>query len=232
MIVDTHLHPLSDDMAAYPRLETSRFQGVNTVDETLAQMRLAGVDRVVLVQFFGVYGNDNSYVADCVEQHPESFAGVGCVDPFAPDAAASLTYWARERGLHALRLFAPRGEEGAERWPDSPFAYPLLECAQALGVPVCLSMQKEQVVHLPGLLQCFPSLQVLLDHTANVPMAGESDEALALMPLARHPNLLLKFSTQNFAATADPAQIAPFLRALVGAFGADRLMWGSNYPAG
>src|SRR4051794_28962361 len=114
MIVDTHLHPLSDDMAAYPRLESARFQGVNTVDETLEQMRLGGVDRVVLVQFFGVYGNDNSYVADCVQRHPESFAGVGCVDPLAPDAGAALTYWVRERGLHALRLFAPRGAEGAE----------------------------------------------------------------------------------------------------------------------
>ena len=87
MIVDTHLHPLSPDEATYPRLATSRFQGVSPAEEIVAQLKRAGVDKAVAVQFFGVYGNDNSYVADTVGAYPETFAGVGCVDPLSPDAA-------------------------------------------------------------------------------------------------------------------------------------------------
>src|SRR5438270_538013 len=105
MIVDTHLHPVSDDVAAYPRLPSSRFEGRNTDEDMLVQMRLAGIDRVFLVQFYGVYGTDNAYVADCVTRHPEAFVGVGCVDPVAPDAADSVQYWVRERGIGGLRLF-------------------------------------------------------------------------------------------------------------------------------
>ena len=228
MIVDTHLHPLSPDETAYPRLPTSRFQGVNTADDILKQMQHAGVDRVVGVQFFGVYGNDNSYVADCVTAHPEAFAGVGCVDPLAPDAAEALAAWVK-RGIRGLRLFTPRDRPDLARWPDEPAVYPLYEAAIALGTPVCLSMQPAALEQLGTLLQRFPAMTVVLDHLANVSPGLE--EAKRLMALAPHANLQLKFSTQNFPNVDERSVIAPvFMSQLVQAFGDVRLMWGSNYP--
>lgn len=229
MIVDTHLHPLSPDEAAYPRLPTSRFQGVNTADDILSQMHRAGVARVVGVQFFGVYGNDNSYVADCVMAHPEAFTGVGCVDPLAPDAAEALAAWTKQ-GVRGLRLFTPRDRPDLARWPDEAAAYPLYEAALALGTSVCLSMQPAGLEHVGTLLQRFPMMIVVLDHMANVTMDATAEDTRRLLALAAHPNLHLKFSTQNFATVDDPSVIPPFLRALTGAFGAERLMWGSNYP--
>jgi predicted TIM-barrel fold metal-dependent hydrolase len=230
MIVDTHLHPLSPDEGAYPRLETSRFQGTNTDEDVLAQMRGAGVDRVTLVQFFGVYGNDNAYVADCVARHPEAFAGVGCVDPLAPDAADKLAYWVKDRGLSALRLFTPRGRDDLSRWPDEPIAYPLLRQAEALGIPVCLSMSPPQLGNLPGVLTRFGTLTVVLDHAANVPVDPTAEETQRLFALASHTNLHLKYSNQNFSTVDDAAVITSWLGALKDTFGVGRLMWGSNYP--
>jgi predicted TIM-barrel fold metal-dependent hydrolase len=227
--VDTHLHPLSPDEARYPRLATSRFQGVSPADEIVAQMKRAGVDRAVAVQFFGVYGNDNSYVADTVGAYPEALAGVGCVDPLAPDAGDALASWVK-RGVRGLRLFTPRERPDLARWPDEAAAYPLYEAAIALGTPVCLSIQPAGLEHVGTLAARFPGLTLVLDHIGNVPLDASAVETQALMALAVHPNLHLKFSTQNFATVEDESAIPPFLRALVGAFGAERLMWGSNFP--
>lgn len=229
MIVDTHLHPLSPDAARYPRLATSRFQGDNSAEDIAAQLKQAGVDRAVAVQFFGVYGNDNSYVAETVAAYPATFAGVGCVDALAPDAADALASWVK-RGVRGLRLFTPRERTDLSRWPDEAVAYPLYEAAAALGVPVCLSLQPASLEYVGTLAARFPALTLVLDHIANVPLDASAAETQALLALAVHPNLHLKYSTQNFATVDDASVIPSFLHALVGAFGAERLMWGSNFP--
>jgi predicted TIM-barrel fold metal-dependent hydrolase len=229
MIVDTHLHPLSPDTATYPRLPTARFQGVSAAEDIVAHLQHAGVDRAVAVQFFGVYGEDNSYVADSVNGHPEVFAGVGCVDPLAPDAAEALASWTK-CGVRGLRLFTPRERPDLARWPDEPSAYPLYEAAVVLGTPVCLSIQPAALEHVGTLARRFPSLILILDHMGNVPMDASVAEAQTLFALGQQPNVNVKFSTQNFATVADRSTIPAFIAKLVGPFGAARLMWGSNYP--
>jgi predicted TIM-barrel fold metal-dependent hydrolase len=229
VIVDTHLHPLSPDLTAYPRQATSRFQGVNAAADAVAQLKHAGVDRALAVQFQGVYGYDNSYIADSVSAYPETFAGVGCVDPLAPDAADQLASWTK-RGIRGLRLFAPRERPDLARWPDEPAVYPLYEAAIALGVPVCLSHGAAFLAATGTLAQRFPQLILVLDHMSSVPMDASAVETQALLALAREPNVHVKFSTQNFAAVSDRAEVPRFIRDLAGAYGAARLMWGSNYP--
>jgi predicted TIM-barrel fold metal-dependent hydrolase len=229
VIADTHLHPLSPDQTKYPRLAASRFQGVSSAEDIIVRLRHGGVDRAVAVQFFGVYGEDNSYVADSVNGHPEVFAGVGCVDPLAPDAAEALASWT-QRGVRGLRLFTPRERPDLARWPDEAAAYPLYDAAVALGTPICLSLQPSALVHAGTLAARFPRLTLVLDHLGNVPIEPSSAETQALLVLAVHPNLLLKYSTQNFA-TVDHASVLPgFMRTLADAFGTERLMWGSNFP--
>jgi L-fuconolactonase len=229
MIVDTHLHPLSPDSAAYPRVPAARFQGVNTADDIVAHLKHAGVDRALAVQFFGVYGDDNSYVADTVAAYPQTFAGVGCVDPLAPDAAEVLASWTA-RGVYGLRLFTPRDRPDLIRWPDESAAYPLYDAAAALETPVCLSIQPAALECVGSLARRFPALTLVLDHLGNVPLDDSAPETQALLALGQEPNVYVKFCTQNFATVADRSRIPAFIRTLAGPFGAARLMWGSNYP--
>jgi predicted TIM-barrel fold metal-dependent hydrolase len=69
-----------------------------------------------------------------------------------------------------------------------------------------------------------------LDHLGNVPLDASAGATQDLLALAVHPNLQLKFSTQNFATVEDASVLPGFMRTLADAFGAERLMWGSNFP--
>src|SRR5206468_4693147 len=91
-IVDTHVHPLSDDRERYP-LAPSGDRGPDwhsamhfTAEECLEQMDLSGVDQMVLVSSFSAYEYDNSYAADGAARYPNRFVGVCRIDGSAPDA--------------------------------------------------------------------------------------------------------------------------------------------------
>jgi predicted TIM-barrel fold metal-dependent hydrolase len=56
----------------------------------------------------------------------------------------------------------------------------------------------------------------------------DSENPQRLLALARHPNLYLKFTTHNVRDASSPQA---FMRRVIDAFGAQRIAWGSNYPA-
>jgi L-fuconolactonase len=135
-----------------------------------------------------------------------------------------------KRGIRGLRLFPPRDRPDLARWPDEPSMYPLYEAAMALGVPVCLSQPSLHLDATGTLARRFPRLTVVLDHMSSVPMDESAAATQALFALAAMPTIHVKFSTQNFATVDSMATVARFIWALVGQFGAARLMWGSNDP--
>jgi L-fuconolactonase len=66
MIVDTHVHVISDDQQKYPRRPDAPDWVRDTSGEMLLTLnREADVDRTLLVQGYGAYECDNSYAADC-----------------------------------------------------------------------------------------------------------------------------------------------------------------------
>jgi len=106
-----------------------------------------------------------------------------------------------------------------------------------LHVPVCVhfmeNVQAEGLKLLPELLARFPTVRVVLDHAGNPPWR-EGPPTYGLQPvldLARFEQLNIKFATINLErlhiAHVEPS-IA--LEQLVGGFGANRLMWGSDAP--
>ena len=57
-------------------------------------------------------------------------------------------------------------------------------------------------------------------------------QAQSLFDLAKYPNIHLKLTQRNFTESQNgKATPETFFPKLVGAFGAQRLAWGSNYPA-
>ena len=92
MIVDIHPHVISTDTVRYPnapvgghKSDWSHERPVS-VEQMIAAMDEAGIDRAALVQASTCYGHDNSYVAVAVAAHPKRFTGVFSVDVLAPDA--------------------------------------------------------------------------------------------------------------------------------------------------
>ena len=76
-------------------------------------------------------------------------------------------------------------------------------------------------------------MRVALDHlgTPRVDDGFPYDNAAPLFDLAKLPNVYLKFSSVNlYAAAKGNSTPQQFFRRLLEVFGAQRLMWGSNFP--
>ncbi len=238
-VIDIHPHIIADDIQRYPlapvgghQSDWSRSRPVS-LPQMIAAMAAAGVQKSALVQASTCYGHDNSYVADAVAAHPDRFTGVFSVDVLAPDAAERIRYW-RRKGLAGLRIFSFGSTMTEQAVLDDPNSYPAWECAVELDLPICLQMSAQAIPQVARLVQRFPRVRIILDHSARPVLdAGPPYQAAAgLFDLARHPNVYLKLTPRVFTeARRGKATPESFFGRLVAAFGSHRIAWGSNYPA-
>ena len=239
-VIDSHTHVISQDEAAYPvapvgghRSEWSLARPVSH-EALVRAMDEAGVERAVVVQASTVYGHDNRYVLEAVRAHPERLVGVYSINVLAPDAVDALQRW-QDAGLFGFRLFTTGSTmPGQAAWLDDPASFPAWEWAQAQGAPICLQMTAEGLPALAGMLERFPQVRVLLDHLARPDLSDGPPYAAArpLFDMARYPGVHLKLTNRTLAAAAQGASTpAELVRLAVDRFGAERIAWGSNFPA-
>jgi len=239
-IIDIHPHVISTDEARYPRApigghqsDWSRKRPVST-EQMIAAMDKAGVDKAVLVQASTCYGHDNSYVADAVAAHPKRFTGVFSADILAADARERMTHW-MGKDLTGMRLFTTGSTMPDQAdWLDDPRCFPAWELAQSSRLPVCLQMTAKAIPQLVGLLDRFPRVRVILDHCARPQLEDGPPyiAAASLWGLTGRENVFLKISPHNFlGARKGAATPETFFKKLIAEFGAQRIAWGSNFPA-
>jgi L-fuconolactonase len=240
LIIDIHPHIIASDTARYPlaplgghQSEWSQKRPVS-IEQMLVAMDKAGVAKSAMVQASTSYGHDNSYVAEAVAKHPDRFTGVFSVDVLAPDAPQKIRYWVG-KNLTGLRLFTI-GSTMTEQasWLDDPRSYPAWETVGELNIPVCLQMSPKAFPQLMVLLHKFPNVKVILDHLSRPVLNDGPPYAAAegLFALAKYPTVHLKLTQRNFIESRNgKATLETFFPKLVQAFGANRIAWGSNYPA-
>ncbi len=240
MIVDIHPHVISSDESRYPRAplgghqsDWSRERPVG-MEQMIEAMDAAGIAKSALVQASTCYGHDNSYVADAVAAHPDRFTGVFSTDVLAGDARDKMRYWMGQ-GLTGMRLFTTGSTmPGQADWLDDPRSFPAWELAEEMNLPVCLQMTAKGIPALTNVLKRFPKLRVILDHLAR-PVQEDGPPykgADSLWGLAEFPGVHLKVTERNLVgARAGKATPESFFARLVSDFGADRIAWGSNFPA-
>ena len=241
-LVDIHPHIVSTDTVRYPvtpiggkRSDWSKERSV-TLEELIAAMDEGGVDKAAIVHSSTTYGFNNDYVADAVAAHPKRFTGVFSVNVTEPDAPERMRYW-YGRGLTGMRIYA-RGSTIKEAWLalDDPNVIPAWECASELGIPVATNMHGTG----PGLEQIksiakrFPKVRLLIDHLGRPPMEdGPPYEAAKdYYTLADLSNVYLKLTPSALKSIVKgKADTDTLMPKLVSVFGANRIAWGSNYPA-
>jgi predicted TIM-barrel fold metal-dependent hydrolase len=232
MIIDSHVHtiPAKDEpypMPPGPYAYSYVKDHPVTNRQFVAAMDAADVDGAVVVH---AMTHDNSYTADALKQWPGRLAGVCIVAERQPDAPERLRYWTRERGMRGVRLFLTRPSGGEQDWLNDPAVFPLWEEAQHLEVPICVQMTFRNFDRLREMLERFPRVLIALDHTAGAASQGaDSTGAQALYALAANPRVHVKFSTGHIDPARNP-RAPEFFRGLLDAFGAGRVMWGTNYP--
>ena len=240
ILLDTHTHVISPDTDIYPiapiggrQSEWSHERPVDT-GGLLRAMDDAGIAQAVVVQASTVYGHDNRYVAASVRAHRDRFVGVYSIDAMAPDAVERIEYW-QSQGLAGFRLFTTGSTmPGQADWLGHEDSYPAWAYAEAHDIPVCLQMTMDGLPKLRELMTRFPRANVLLDHCARPDLKDGKPYAAAqaLFDMAAFPGVHLKLTNRTLEAAAQGAsRPADFLDAIVGAFGAERIAWGSNFPA-
>ena len=239
-VIDTHTHVISPDAARHPpdpiggrRSDWSLAHPVD-IDGLVQALDQADIAKAVVVQASTVYGHDNRYVVEAVRSHPDRFVGVYSIDAPAPDAVERIRYW-QDQGLSGFRLFTTGttmpGQAGRLGHEDS---HPAWAYAEEHDIPVCLQMTIQGLPALRRLLERFPGVRVLLDHCARPDLADGKPyrAARALFELAEFPGVHLKLTHRALAASAEGASTpADFLGELARVYGADRIAWGSNFPA-
>lgn len=223
ILIDTHVHVAIEDCEKYPRAEAPPFETpdyVNPAESFLRRMDEAGVTYATIVQPFGLYGSDNSYHADSAAAHPGRLRAVCGLSP-SPTAPDDLRRWVKARGMSALRLNT-RGEKGGLL---NPHVAPMLEEASALRVPVTIMMSHRHIESARKLAEQFPRVPLALDHLGGAKPEVE-DSFTRLEELAATDNIHLKVSTNQIIAPGGVERISRLLRV----FGANRIMWGTNYP--
>tara|TARA_B100000029_G_scaffold447585_1_gene469457 strand:- start:567 stop:1391 length:825 start_codon:yes stop_codon:yes gene_type:complete len=228
-IIDPHVHVWKNDPAfPWPAENKNPPAEDRTAEMLLENMAANGVEKTVLVQVIH-YRWDNSYIAHVIQQYPDKFMAVGRVNPEDPANADHLSMWTEERGLHGVRL-SP-GADASGDWFKGPLMDPLFARAEALGVPLLLLTRPSRLLDLARLLENYPDLDVCIDHMADV--HPDDEEGLGILTdMARFPRVYVKIShTWSISSQAYPwSDTHAMVDKVYQAFGAQRIMWGTDWP--
>jgi predicted TIM-barrel fold metal-dependent hydrolase len=238
-IVDIHPHIISDDEKAYPpaplfgkRSDWSQ-ERPSTVEALIAAMDAAGVAKAAVVHSSTTYGFDNSYVVDGCNQYADRLVAVGSVDVLQEDAPQRIREW-HTQGLKGLRLFT--GGSTKEFDPselDDPRSFPAWELCAELNIPMCIQTGPVGLPQVTALAKRFPTVKIILDHLGRPDVLDGPPyvNAQSMFDLAPLENIYFKLTPRIFGdVKKEKASADSFFPAVVQAFGAQRLAWGSNFP--
>ena len=237
-IIDAHLHVWDETAGGRETEVMSRGsyspQAQASVELFMDYMDEAGVEKAVFVQPW-FYHWDNSYMVKCMKRYPDRFRGVCVVDPRGAAAATALKKW-RAEGVTGIRLRSFRRDEGGGPgpWLGTEETMPLWEAIAETDTIACPVHAGGDLARLPAVLKRFPNVRVVIDHLNHpVPKAGLNQPAFSpVLELASHPTVFVKLSGyHHWSGERYPYRDAmPYIQAAVKAFGADRCMWGSDFP--
>jgi len=201
-----------------------------TKDFLLAEMRKAGVDRIIIVPP-SWEGDRNDLALAAAQAHPERFAVMGRLDIQAPDAREQIRSWLKQPGMLGLRF---------------AFHTPLLQIplldgsidwvwteAEAAGVPVMVLARHEHMPLIDRIAERHPRLKLVMDHLG---LAGEERDEAAfrdldrLLALGKRPNVAVKATVLPFFTTDTYPyrKLHPYIRRVHDAFGPRRIFWGTD----
>lgn len=247
-LFDTHAHFFTADTARYPvdltgaretpeQLAARIARAPCTPESLLALWDEHGVTGGAAVQYNTIYKTDNSYTLDCADQWHDRISAVLILRADAAETPEKLRHLATTHNVSGLRLFGYPNEQGEYPWLDSAAARATWDVAAELGLHMVLMYapgkpSSAALGRIAQLAQDYPQTTILLDHCGWPGVEGGvagtiGPEHRALVDI---PNIHFKFTQINcnrFSETGIDA--AAFVKLLVDTYGADRVMWGSDY---
>jgi predicted TIM-barrel fold metal-dependent hydrolase len=244
-LIDTHVHlwDKSIDGLHWPFLEPGFTRGTLHGTEQLdrpsflppdlwPEMEGCDVLGFVHVQAVGAIDDpslESRWLAEVADRHGAPVAIVGSCYLWLPDAPALLRRHAEHDIVRGVRDLT-----AVERL-DADDAAAALDVCASLGYSVEVRRRVDDVRPIAEIAARWPEVTLVLSHACFPPSRTPADRDLwlaALESLAAFPNVVCKISAA--AGSADPHwtvdSIRPWVLGAVVTFGADRCMFGSNWP--
>lgn len=215
-----------------------------SIEALLYEMDAHGVERatVVCARIGGGAGgrgfandDNNGYVARFAATHPDritTLVDVDCLwrdEHHTPGAAGRLLAEVEQNAAIGFTHYVNTENDGWFRTDD---AAAFFRAAADAGLIASLAVSAPWFDDLRVIAAANPSLPILIHHLGHPSTAAELD---ALETLAELPNIGVKISGFNYNATKNwdfpYRESQAIFRRIVDGFGAERLYWGSDFPA-
>jgi L-fuconolactonase len=232
-MIDAHFHIWQLARGDYGWLTPAmgRIHRDVALDDWRRVSRPCGITGGVVVQAAPTEA-ETQFLLQQADGAPDVLGVVGWTDLRAPEAPARIAVLAANAKLKALR---PMLQDIAD--PDwilqdalAPAFAAMLDCSLAFDALV-------KPVHLPriqALARRYPALRIVVDHGAKPDIAAGHWQSWAddLAALASAPQVVCKLSGlwTEAAPDASVSALAPCMRHVLACFGAERVLWGSDWP--
>lgn len=235
MIIDTHTHfydPMRPQGVPWPAPEDTLLYRTVLPEHCKAVAIPEGVTGTVVVEASG-WLEDNQWILDLAAQDPFIVGFVGDIDANRPEFAAELERFAANPlfcGIRCGGRYLVDMEQGS--FLDD------MALLAAKDLALDLLVGQEHFAGVVQLAQRLPTLRIVINHIGLMPIDGEAISSAWVthyQRLAAQPNIFMKVSGMLEVSTLRPAPTSvdfyrPTLDALWNAFGAERLIYGSNWP--
>lgn len=218
---------LTEEMQMVPPF---MIDGENSAEVFLSNMNYAQVGGAVVVQEF-IDGIQNDYLAKVKSDYPERFFVFGMCDYFKPgfyDTAASLI----DSGFKGIaipghRLILSDGRVNL----NSPEMMKMFHLMEDKGVilSLCLAENNLQNGEIKEVIEECPRLKIAIGHFGMVTAPGWEDQ----IKLALNDNVMIESGGITWLFNKEFYPFNGAVRAIreaIDMVGADKLMWGSDYP--
>jgi L-fuconolactonase len=235
MIIDAHQHYWLPSRGDYGWLADApaSLQRAFLPKDLQTERDTAGITFSVLIQAAPSEA-ETRYLFELAQQDERVIGVVGWVDMEAADVETRIDALIRD-GNGLLCGVRPMAQDIPDPdWLAKPSLDRAFDCIQERGLSFDALAGMPQIPALCRRLQRHSQLRVVLDHAGKPAMSdGRFDQwKVHIEELAQHPTLHCKLSgllTLLGDAQREEA-IEPYAAELFAQFGAERLMWGSDWP--
>ena len=230
-MIDAHQHiwQLSRPECVWPGPEEGRIHRDYSMSDFRAAAGPAAAGTILVQSQESL--DDSRWLLETASIDPLVAGVVGWCDLLDPEAGDRIRALARNPLLVGLR---PMVQDRGAGWYDAPAIAPAIEAMMDTGLRLDALVRVRHLPSLDRLAARFGHLPIVIDHAAK-PRIGDADGSrewhAAIAPIAARSNVWCKLSgLLTECGGAPPEAVAPFVAALLDLFGADRLMWGSDWP--